>query len=156
MDPPSRLLSVARGDVPADCVLGGGRVVNTFTGEVEEADIAIAGGMIAGIGYGYAGATRIDLRGSYVAPGLIDAHVHIESSLCVPAQFAAAVLPRGVTTVVADPHEIANVAGAAGVRFMADAAAGLPLDVTLMAPSCVPATPMATSGAMLDAAELKA
>src|SRR5260221_410310 len=112
------------------------------TGEIERADIAIADGRIAGVGLGYEGLERIDLRGAYLSPGLIDAHVHIESSLCVPSQFAAAVLPRGVTCVVADPHEIANVAGPAGVRFMAEASAGLPLDVTLMAPSCVPATPM--------------
>ena len=155
MDSTSRLLSVARGDVPADCVLGGGRVINTFTGEIEEADVAIAGGLIVGVGSGYEAARRIDLRGSYLAPGLIDAHVHIESSLCVPSQFAAAVVPRGVTAVVADPHEIANVAGVAGVRFMADASAGLPLDVTLMAPSCVPATSMATSGAAISAADLR-
>jgi adenine deaminase len=154
MHTPSRLLSVARGDAPADCVLAGGRVINTFTGEIEQADVAIAGGRIAGVGQGYEGVRRIDLRGAYVAPGLIDAHVHIESSLCVPSQFATAVLPHGVTAVVADPHEIANVAGTAGVRFMADAVAGLPLDVTLMAPSCVPATRLATSGAAISAADL--
>src|SRR5258706_4960564 len=142
----SRLLSVARGDTPADLVLGDARVINTFTGEIERADVAIAGGRIAGVGLGYEGVERIDLRGAYLSPGLIDAHVHIESSLCVPSQFAAAVLPRGVTCVVADPHEIANVAGLAGVRFMAEASAALPLDVTLIAPSCVLATAMATSG----------
>src|SRR4051812_22148463 len=155
MLPTDRVLSVARGDTPADCVLANGRVINTFTGEVETADVAIADGWIAGVGAGYDKPTeRIDLRGAYVAPGLIDAHVHIESSLCVPSQFAAAVLPRGVTAVVADPHEIANVAGLAGVRFMADAAAGLLLDVTLMAPSCVPATQLATGRASLGAADL--
>src|SRR5690349_24052095 len=111
MQTPSRLLSVARGDAPADCVLAGGRVINTFTAEIEQADVAIADGRIAGVAAGYEGARRIDLRGAYLAPGLIDAHVHIESSLCVPSQFAAAVLPRGVTAVVADPHEIANIAG---------------------------------------------
>src|SRR5205085_291146 len=88
------------------------------------------------------------------APGLIDAHVHMESSLCLPPQFACAVVPRGVTCVVADPHEIANVAGAAGVRFMVEASKELPLRVVLMAPSCVPATNMGTSGATLSAAEL--
>src|SRR3954464_7994434 len=152
----SRLLSVARGDTPANLVLGNARVINTFTGEIERADVAIAGGQIAGVGSGYAGIERIDLGGAYVAPGLIDAHVHIESSLCVPSQFAAAVLPRGVTAVVADPHEIANVAGPAGGRFMAGAAAGLPLDVTLMAPSCVPATGLATSGASITVGDLAA
>ena len=156
MDHLPRLLAVARGDAPADLVLSGAKVVNTFTGEIEQCvDVAIADGRIAGVGTGYAGTERIDLRGAYLAPGLIDAHVHIESSLCVPAQFAAALLPRGVTGVVADPHEIANVAGVAGVRFMADASKGLPLDVTLMAPSCVPATTMATAGGAIGPDDLR-
>ncbi len=150
------LLSVARGDHPADLVLRGGRILNVFTGEVETADVAVFDGRIAGVGPGYAAREAVDLGGSFVAPGLIDAHVHIESSLCVPAQFAAAVLPRGVTTVVADPHEIANVCGIAGVRYMADSARGLPLSVVLMAPSCVPATPLATAGASLSAADVAA
>ena len=150
------LLSVARGDAPADLLLRDGRVLNVFTGQVEPADVAVFAGRIAGVGPGYDAREVIDLGGSYVAPGLIDAHVHIESSLCVPAQFAAAVLPRGVTTVVADPHEIANVAGVAGVRYMAAASRGLPLSVVLMAPSCVPATPLATAGAELTAADVVA
>ena len=105
------LLAVARGDQPADLLLCNGRLVNVLSGEIENADVALYGGRIAGIGAGYSAVERIDLQGAFVAPGLIDAHVHIESSLCLPAQFAAAVVPRGVTTVVADPHEIANVAG---------------------------------------------
>ena len=148
------LLTVARGDAPADLLLRNGRLLNVFTGQIETADVAVFAGRIAGVGPGYAAAETIDLDGAYVAPGLIDAHVHIESSLCVPAQFAAAVLPRGVTTVVADPHEIANVAGVAGVRYMAAASRGLPLDVKLMAPSCVPATPLATAGAAVSADEI--
>ncbi len=155
MDAIPRLLSVARGERPADHVLRNGRIVNTFTGEIEQADIAIAEGRIAGIGTGYQGVDETDLAGAYVAPGLIDAHVHIESSLCIPSQFAAAVLPRGVTSVITDPHEIANVAGVAGVRFIADASKGLPLDVTVMAPSCVPATNMATSGGTISAEDLR-
>jgi adenine deaminase len=151
----TRLLAVARGQMLADLVLHGGRLVNVFTGEIEEADVAICGGRIAGVGKVYEGTQRVDLRGSYIAPGLIDAHVHIESSLCTPAQFASAVVPRGVTAVVADPHEVANVAGPAGVEFMARASAGLPLDVTVMAPSCVPATDMATSGGTISAEDLK-
>ena len=150
------LLSVARGDCPADLLLRGGRLLNVFTGEIEPADVAVYAGRIAGVGPGYTAREVIDLNGSYVAPGLIDAHVHIESSLCTPPQFAAAVLPRGVTTVVADPHEIANVAGVAGVRYMAEASRGLPLSVVLMAPSCVPATPLATAGAELSAADVAA
>lgn len=149
-----QLLAVARGDIPADLVLKGARIVNVFSGEIEAGDIAIAGERIAGVGHGYEGRETIDLAGAYVSAGLIDAHVHIESSLCLPGQFAAAVTPRGVTTAVADPHEIANVCGAPGVRFMHDASRGLPLRVVLMAPSCVPATDMATSGAALGADEL--
>ncbi|MCS7034554.1 MAG: amidohydrolase family protein, partial [Phycisphaerae bacterium] len=149
-----RLLSVARADAPADLLLVGGRVVNVFSGEIEPADIAIAEGCIAGVGQGYRGVETIQLKGSFVAPGLIDAHVHIESSLCTPPQFARAVVPRGVTTVVADPHEIANVAGAEGVRYMIAVSRNLPLDVRIMAPSCVPATDLATAGAALPAAEL--
>src|SRR4051812_45555072 len=151
----SDLLSVARGDAPADLVFRNARIINVFTGEVEgPTDIAIRGDRIAGVGAGYRGKEETNVGGAYVAPGLIDAHVHIESSLCLPAQFAAGVVPRGVTTVVADPHEIANVAGAAGVRFMSDASRGLPLRVILMAPSCVPATDMATAGATLTADNL--
>jgi adenine deaminase len=150
----SDLISVARGDAPADLLLRGARIVNVFSGEIERADVAIAGGLIAGVGAGYDAKEIIDLAGAYVAPGLIDAHVHIESSLCLPAQFARAVVPRGVTTVIADPHEIANVAGAAAVRFMADASRDLPLRVVLMASSCVPATDLATAGAKLTADDL--
>ncbi|MGA2582270.1 MAG: adenine deaminase [Tepidisphaeraceae bacterium] len=151
----SKLLAVARGDAPADLLLTGGRVLNVFSGEIESLDIALCGPWIAGIGSGYQALRNIDLQGSFVAPGLIDAHVHIESSLCVPAQFAAALLPRGVTSVVTDPHEIANVAGVDGVRFMAQSAAEIPIDIILMAPRCVPATAMSTSGAFLDAGILQ-
>jgi adenine deaminase len=148
------LLAVARGDKPADLLLRNGRIVNVFSGQIEEADIAVLGGLIAGIGPGYGAAVAADLRGALVAPGLIDAHVHIESSLCVPAQFAAAVVPRGVTCAVTDPHEIANVAGTAGIRFMARAARHLPIKTIIMASSCVPATHMETSGATLSADDL--
>lgn len=149
-----RLLAVARGEEPADLVLRRGRVVNVFSGTVEETSIALAGDRIAGLGDDYQARETIDLNAAYVAPGLIDAHVHIESSLCIPAQFARAVLPRGVTTVVIDPHEIANVAGMAGLRFMAQSSAFLPLSVIVMASSCVPATHMETNGATLTATEL--
>jgi len=151
----SRLLAVSRGDVPADLAVTGGKIINVFSGEIEQADIAVVDGVIAGVGPGYAANRRVDVGGSFVSPGLIDAHVHIESSLCVPAEFAGALLPRGVTAVVADPHEIANVMGIAGVKFMADASRGLPLDVTIMAPSCVPATDLATSGATISAADIR-
>jgi adenine deaminase len=150
----SDLLKVARGDAPADLLLKNARIVNVFSGEIENSDIAIHGSRIAGIGRHYDAKEITDLQGRYVAPGLIDAHVLIESSLCIPPNFASAVLPRGVTTVVADPHEIANVAGIEGMRFMVESARGLPLSVFFMAPSCVPATDMASSGAVLDADDL--
>jgi len=150
----SSLLAVARGEEPADLVLRNGQVINVFSGQIEAADIAIHAGTIAGVGADYVGKEEVDLAGAYVAPGLIDAHVHIESSLCVPGQFAAAILPRGVTTAVVDPHEVANVAGMDGVRFMAAASQDLPLNVVVMAPSAVPATHMETSGAALDAEDL--
>ncbi len=153
---PSALLAAARGEQPADLLLRNGRVVNVLSGEVEEADVALFGGRIAGVGAGYTAGETVDLQGAFIAPGLIDAHVHIESSLCLPAQFAAAVVPRGVTTAVIDPHEIANVAGVDGVRFMAESSRGLPLQVVVMAPSAVPATHMETNGAALSAEELAA
>jgi adenine deaminase len=149
-----RLLAVARGDEPADLLLRNVQAVNVFSATVESTDIAICGDRIAGLGKGYAAAKTIDLAGAYAVPGLIDAHVHIESSLCVPGEFAAAVLPHGVTSVVADPHEIANVAGVAGIRYMAEASKALPLGVFLMAPSCVPATTMESNGATLQATDL--
>ncbi len=150
----SHLLTVARGDAPADLVLRNGRVVNVFTGEIVEADVAIAGDTIVGLGAGYEGRETVDLQGRYLCPGLIDAHVHIESSMVTPPQFARAVVPRGTTSVVCDPHEIANVAGLAGIRYMLDASEGLPLTVFVNASSCVPATPMGTAGATLTAEDL--
>ncbi len=148
---PQRLLEVARGDGPADVLLRGGRVVNVFSGDVETADVALVGDRIAGLGPGYEAEHTVELQDAFLLPGLIDAHVHIESSLVTPREFARAVLPRGTTTVVSDPHEIANVHGETGIRFMLDASEGLPLSVFVMASSCVPATNMSTSGASLDA-----
>ena len=150
----SLLLAAARGEQPADLLLRNGRIVNVFAGLVEQGDVAIWRDRIVGIGPGYKALQEVDLEGAYITPGLIDAHVHIESSLLVPAQFAAAVLPHGVTSIVADPHEIGNVAGVAGIRYMAAACADLPLSVFLMAPSCVPATDMESNGARLEAADL--
>ena len=147
----STFLTIARGDAPADLLLRNGQVVNVFTGEIITADIAIAADTIVGVGTGYEAREEFDLDGRYVCPGLIDAHVHIESSMVIPPQFARAVVPRGTTTVVADPHEIANVAGRDGVRYMLDVSAGLPLTVFINLPSCVPATHMGTAGAELDA-----
>src|SRR5680860_390613 len=109
------LLEVARGETAADLLLRNGQVVNVFTGEVERVDVAMAGGVIAGLGSGYEGKVVLDLGGRFLLPGFIDAHVHIESSLATPPEFARAVVPRGTTTVVSDPHEIANVHGLEGI-----------------------------------------
>ena len=150
----TRFLPVARGDEPADLLLRDGRVVNVFTGEINEADVAISEDTIVGVGSGYEAEQVVDLRGTYVCPGLIDAHVHIESSMVTPPEFARGVLPRGTTTVVSDPHEIANVAGADGIRYVLDVSEGLPLTVLVNLPSSVPATHMATAGAELAAHDL--
>jgi adenine deaminase len=135
----TRRLAVARGDEPADLVLRGGRVLSVHTREWLDADVAICGGWVAGVGR-YRGRETIDAAGRYVVPGLIDAHMHLESSLLLVDEFARLVLPFGTTTVVADPHEIANVLGSDGVHWLIDASAGLPLDIFFMAPSCVPAS----------------
>ena len=154
----AELIAVARGDRPADLVLTGARVVDVFSGEVFAGEVAVAGGRIAGLGPAgtWRGEEERDLGGGFLAPGLIDAHVHIESSLVTPRRFARALLPRGVTTVVTDPHEIANVCGLAGIRFMIADAAGSPLEVFVNASSCVPASHLATSGAELAAGDLAA
>lgn len=156
MDDLNRILAVARGDEPADLLLRNARLVNVLSGEIHPADIAVAGGIVTGLGGGTALEAReeIDLGGLYVAPGFIDAHVHIESSMVPPAEFARAVVPRGVTTVVTDPHEIGNVLGLAGIHFMLDDAEEAPLDVLVNASSCVPATHLETSGARLEAKDL--
>jgi len=148
------LVRRARGDEPADLLLKNAQVVNVFAGEVHPADVAVAGDTIIGVGTGWEAREVVDLEGRYVAPGLIDAHVHVESAMVPPREFARAVVPRGVTTVVTDPHEIANVLGLAGVRFMLANARGAPFTMFVNASSCVPATHMETSGAALTAADL--
>jgi len=152
----SDFLPIARGDEPADLALRNGRVINVFTGEIIEAAIAIAGDTIVGVGAGYEAKEEMDVGGRYVCPGLIDAHVHVESSMVTPPQFARAIVPRGTTTAVTDPHEIANVAGADGIRYMLATSEGLPLTVYVNLPSCVPATHMGTAGAELGADDLLA
>jgi len=150
----NELLAVARGDRPADLLLRGGRLVNVFSGEVLRTDIAICGSRIAGLGSGYEAHEVVDVSEHYVCPGLIDAHVHVESAMVPPSEFAAVVVPRGVTAAVTDPHEIANVLGLEGIRYMLrNAEAGL-LAMYANASSCVPATDLATSGAALPAEEL--
>ncbi len=153
MDLPD-LLSVARGDRPADLVIHNARLINVHSGEIEHTGVAIAGAFVAGVGDGYRGTQEIDLGGRYLCPGFVDAHVHIESSMVPPSEFARAVVPAGVTTVITDPHEIANVCGLEGIRFMLRDAESVPLEIFVNASSCVPATGLATSGAALEAADL--
>lgn len=148
------VLAVARGEAPADIVLKGGFVFNSFTGEWETGDVAIAGTTIAGIGI-YSGQKEIDVTGKYVTPGLMDAHLHIESTMVAPRELAKILLLNGVTTIFADPHEIANVLGCAGIELMLAETEDMPLDVFFMLPSCVPATDMETGGAVLTAAKLE-
>ena len=145
-------IDAAVGRKKADVVLKNGKFVNVFTGEVCEGDIAIEGGKIVGFGK-YEGETEYDIAGKVAVPGLIDAHVHIESSQLSPEEFARLVLPRGTTTVIADPHEITNVCGIAGAKYIADASKNTPLEVKVMLPSCVPATAFETSGAALTGAD---
>ena len=144
-----RIIDVAAGRAPADLVLKNATYVNVFSGELETRDIAVAEGLIVGLGR-YAGAEEVDMTGKIVCPGFIDAHIHLESSLVSPAEFARAVIPHGTTTVITDPHEITNVMGEAGIEYMLAATEGLPVDVRFMIPSCVPASPMDESGANLD------
>ncbi len=144
-----RIIDVAAGREKADLVLKNATYVNVFSGELDTCDIAVAEGLIVGMGH-YAGIVERDMSGRIVCPGFIDAHIHLESSLVSPAEFARAVLPHGTTTVITDPHEITNVMGTDGIDYMLSATEGLPIDVRFMIPSCVPASPMDESGANLD------
>lgn len=145
-----KLLLVSRGAEPADLVFRNAKLVNVFSNEVYLTDVAIKEDRIAGIGKGYVGVKEIDLDGKYLCPGFIDAHVHIESSMVPPREFARVVIPHGVTTVISDPHEIANVLGLEGIRFMLQDAKYGPMSMFVDAPSCVPATNMETSGSQLE------
>jgi adenine deaminase len=147
------LIAVARGDRPADLLLRNGKVVNVYSGEIMAMDIAVAAGHVAAFGPRSA-LSEVDLQERCVAPGFIDAHVHIESAMASPTEFARAVLPRGTTTVVADPHEIANVLGLAGIEYMLQSTASLPMQFFFTLSSCVPATSMETAGAALTAEAL--
>ena len=150
------LLSIACKEKPAELLLANARIVNVFTGRVQEGNVAIAGGRIAGVGDYRQAEEVLDLEGKYLLPGLLDGHVHLESSLLHPREYARAVVPRGVLGVVTDLHEIANVCGLEGIRWVLACAEKLPLDIFIMAPSCVPATNLETSGAVVDLAELEA
>lgn len=144
-----QLMNVAMDRERADLVLKNAVYVNVFTNELSQGDIAVKNGVIAGIGH-YDGVEELDMQGKIVAPGLIDAHIHLESSLVAPSEFVKAVLPHGTATVITDPHEIANVLGTDGIDYMIQATEGLPVEVRFMLPSCVPATPLDESGARLD------
>jgi adenine deaminase len=148
-------LAAARGDEEADLLLKNGYIINVFSGEIIKTNVAIKGGCIAALGENYQeGRVVIDLEGKYLAPGLIDAHLHIESTLLLPSELSRVIAAHGTTCVINDPHEIANVLGLSGVRLMLDAAQGLPCDFYSTAPSCVPATAMETAGSELNAAEV--
>lgn len=151
--PLQELVAVAAGTIPADLVLKNAKVFNVFSGEFIPGDVAIQGGWIAGVG-SYSGRQEVDLAGRYLTPGFIDGHVHLESGLVSPTEFARLVVAAGTTTVIADPHEIANVVGERGIQFILDATEDVPLTVYLMLPSCVPASLLEQSGAELSAAEL--
>lgn len=148
-----RLIAVAAGREKADLVLKNAKYLNVFSNEFLCGDIAVANGLIAGVGK-YNGKTEIDVSGKLVLPGFIDAHIHLESSMVTPAEFAKAVVAHGTTTVITDPHEITNVMGIDGVEYMIQASQNLPIDVHFMMPSCVPATEIDESGAELDCKDI--
>lgn len=149
-----KIIRVSKGEDLADLVLKNAKLVNVLSEEIYETDIAIIDGKIAGISKGYRGKEEIDLNGSYVTPSFIDGHVHLESSMLMPSEFAKMILASGTTTVIADPHEISNVMGLQGISFMREATKNLPLDVYMMLPSCVPATDLETSGVELNSYDL--
>lgn len=149
----AQLIAIANGCRPAELVLKNAQVFNVFTGQFTLSDIAISHGYIAGVG-SYQGETEVDLSGKTITPGFIDGHVHLESSMVSPRQFAKAVVPAGTTTVIIDPHEIANVSGCSGIEYILAATEGLPMNVFVMLPSCVPVSALENAGAELTAAEL--
>ncbi len=151
----SRLISVAKGELPADLILANAKIVNVFTGEVEPGNVAICGDRIAGVGDYSQTKQVLDLTGKYLAPGLINGHTHLESSMLDVGQYAQAVVPRGTLAVVTDLHELANVCGLEGMRYVMNYARRLPLELFLMAPSCVPATHLETSGASLEPEDIR-
>ncbi len=147
------IIAVGRGDQPADLLLQNARVVDVLSGEIVNTDVALHGNRIAGFGR-YDAVTHMDLEGRYLCPGFIDGHLHVESTMLTPPEFARAVVSRGTTAVVCDPHEIANVLGIEGINYMLRSSEGLPVTIYIMLPSCVPATHMETSGAELTSGDL--
>ena len=149
----SKMIELARGDKKVDLVLKNARLINVFSGDIHLTNVAVHQDRIIGMG-DYQAKEQVDLKGKYLAPGFIDGHVHLESSMVTPAEFTRAVVPLGTTSVIIDPHEIANVMGLDGIRYMLEASQRLPLDVYIMLPSCVPSTHMETSGAELTSYDL--
>ena len=149
------LCEAASGRIPADTVFKNGNIINVFTQEIYTADVAVFQGMIAGIGT-YHGSNEIDCTGKYLCPGLMDAHLHLESSMVTPCEMTKSVLPDGTTTLIADPHEMVNVSGSKAIDYLLEAAAKLPVNLFVMLPSSVPATPFETNGANFDAEDMKA
>jgi len=154
MDSLEELISAARGEIEVDLLLEGAEMVNTLSGEQHHADVAVHKGRV--VGFDCSSARKcIDLSGFVLSPGFIDGHVHIESAMVTVPEYARAVVPKGTTSVIIDPHEIANVLGIDGIRYMLESSRRVPLNVYVMLPSCVPSTNMETSGAVLDADSLK-
>lgn len=149
-----KIIKVARGIEKADLVIKNANIINVLSEEIHKCDIAISDGVIAGIGKDYEGKQEININGAYVSPAFIDGHVHLESSMLLPHEFAKAVVPCGTTTIITDPHEISNVLGLHGISYMHEAVKNLPLNVYTMLPSCVPATPYETSGFDLNSYDL--
>lgn len=149
-----RRIAVARGEEPADLVLRKAHLVNVLSGEIHQTDVAVSDGGIVGLGPGYEGKEEMDLEGHFLCPGFLDGHLHVESTMLQVAEFARTVVPHGTTTVILDPHEIANVAGVEGIRYILDSSEGAALSIYVMLPSCVPATDMETPGATLTADDL--
>src|SRR5437016_2864212 len=147
-------LRMARGERPAELLFKNAQLVNVLSGEIHPANVAVDDGRVIGIG-DYKARKVIDLRGAYLAPSLIDGHFHVESSMLTAPEFARAVVPHGTGAVVIDPHEYANVLGLDGIRYVLESSKGLPVDFFVMLPSCVPATPLETSGARLTADDLR-
>lgn len=149
-----RIIQSARGLEKADLVIKNANIINVLSEEIHKGDIAISDGIVVGIGENYSGEKEIDINGAFVSPAFIDGHVHLESSMMLPCEFAKAIVPCGTTTVIIDPHEISNVLGLHGISYMHEAVKNLPLDVYTMLPSCVPATPYETSGFDLNSYDL--
>jgi adenine deaminase len=154
MENMSQILAAARGDLPCDLVLVNGMLVNTFTCEILKGDVGVKNGIVVGIG-DYRGVEEIDISGKYVAPGFIEAHYHIESSTLKPSELSRIIVPRGTSCMVADPHEIANVAGIDGIEFLLADSESIPMDLYLMAPSCVPSTEFDSSGASITLRDIE-